>query len=246
MKKVVCIVQARTGSTRLPNKIFLKLGTKTVLDMVLERLGQSKRINRIVVASPASAENDVIEKYVTENYPAVNVSRGSEQDVLDRYYQAATTNRADYVVRITSDCPFIDPDVVDTVIGALVNSDADYAANVLGKRTYPRGLDVEAFTYEALKRMWTETQDPEDREHVTQYLLKNPQVFKAINVENSVDYSEYRLTLDEDADYVLLTEICNRLSDIENFRLSDIVVILEEDPELTKHNSHVQQKYAQY
>ena len=144
MKNIAAIIQARVGSTRLPNKIFLDLKGRPVLARVILRLQQSKYINKIIIASPDTPQNDIIHKFVKENFPAVGVCRGSENDVLDRYFKAAQESSADIIVRITSDCPLIMPSVVDGVVGELIMRKVDYAANVLGRRTFPRGLDVEA------------------------------------------------------------------------------------------------------
>jgi len=246
-KNIICIIQARTGSTRLSNKIFLELEGKAVLGWDIERLEQSRLINKIVIATPDSPENDVIEKYVKENYPDVGIFRGSENDVLDRYYQAAKKYDADIVIRITSDCPLIDAEVVDKVIQTFLDSDVDYASNVLGKRTYPRGFDTEVFSFASLERMWKEAKDKDDREHVTLYLRKHPEIFTTENVINEKDYSEYRLTLDEQVDYDLIKIIYQKLLPKNKyFTLEEIIKLLEENPELTKINENIEQKYGKY
>jgi spore coat polysaccharide biosynthesis protein SpsF (cytidylyltransferase family) len=245
-KNVVCIVQARVGSTRLPGKIFLELKGKSVLGQDIERLKQAKLINKIVIACPDSKENDVIEKYVKENYPDIGIWRGSENDVLDRYYGAAKKYKADVAIRITSDCPLIVPEVVDRVIQAFLDRNDDYVSNVLGRRTYPRGLDTEVFSFAALERMWREGKEPDDREHVTIYLRKNPAKFSASNVEGDKDYSQYRLTLDVQKDYDLINAIYEALDEKEVLKLESIIKFLEKNPELAKINQEVEQKHGKF
>jgi len=242
-KNIVCIIQARTTSTRLPNKIFLDLEGEAVLARVIQRLKKSKLINKIVIASPNSSSNDAIEEFVLKNFPEVGSFRGSEDDVLDRYYGAAKKFKADIVIRITSDCPLIDAEVVDKVIEKLLESKADYAANVLGERTYPRGMDTEVFSFATLEKMWRQAEDKSEREHVTLYLHRHKEEFSTANVKNDEDYSNYRLTLDEEDDYKLIKEIYRELFSANNdFGLDDIINLLKRKPELTAINEHVEQK----
>jgi len=246
-KNIVCIIQARVGSTRLPNKIFLEIEGKAVLGWDIERIEQSNLINKIVVASPDSPENDIIKNYVEKNYPQVGIYRGSENDVLDRYHAAAKKYKADVVIRITSDCPLIDAGVVDKVIQVFFDSNVDYASNVLGERNFPRGFDTEVFSFANLEKIWKEAKEKEDREHVTLYLRKHPELFTTSGVSNDKDYSFYRLTLDEQDDYELIKIIYQKLLPQNNFfSLKEIIKLLEDNPELKKINEHVEQKYAKY
>ena len=244
---IVCIIQARVGSSRLPNKIFLDLEGKPVLARVIERLQNSKFINKIVVASPDKEGDDKIEDFINDNYKDVGVYRGSENDVLDRYYQAAEKFKADVVVRITSDCPLIDPEVVDKVIENFLEKKIGYVSNVLGERTYPRGLDVEVFPFTALKRIWLEAKEADDREHVTLYLRKHPELFRAANVKNEEDYSRFRLTLDEEKDYELIKLVYNKLFPKNiNFGLREVMELFKKEPNLEKINLEIEQKNVKY
>lgn len=246
-KNIVCIIQARTGSSRLPNKIFLDLGGKKVLGRVIERVKDSRLVNKIVVASPDKKEDDVIEEYVKKNYPEVGVYRGSENDVLNRYYQAARKFEADVVIRITSDCPLMDASVIDKVIQSFFDQDVDYASNVLAERNYPRGLDVEIFSFKVLERIWQEAKDDDDREHVTLYLRKHPEIFYTYSVLNEKNYSKYRLTLDQEEDYKIISLIYKKLlPQKENFGLLDIINLLKKEPELVEINKNVEQKHGKY
>ncbi|MBU0660588.1 glycosyltransferase family protein [Patescibacteria group bacterium] len=244
-KKIICIVQARTGSTRLPNKIFLDLQGKTVLGQVIDRLNYSKLITQIVIAAPNKKEDDVIEEFVKKNYEDVGIYRGSEDDVLDRYYQAAKKYNADVIIRITSDCPLIDSVEVDKVIQAYLDNGVDYCANILGKRTYPRGLDTEVFSWDVLSSIWHKALEKEDREHVTLYIRKHPKLYSTYNVEYIKDYSQYRITLDTPEDYALIQLLYKQLFP-DKLDIEYVVDMLESNQELIDINKHIKQKYGQY
>lgn len=246
MKNIVCIIQARTGSIRLPNKIFFDLKGKPVLARVIERLQHSKLITKIVIACPDKQDDDVIGDYVKKNFVNVGIVRGSENDVLNRYYQAAKKFNADVIVRITSDCPLIEPKIVDRVIQTFLDRNNDYVSNMFGKRTYPRGLDTEVFSFAALERIQNEAKDLNDREHVTLYLRKNPNKFSASNIEGEKDYSGYRLTLDEQKDYELIKAIYEALDKNEILQLESIISFLRANPMLAKINQDIEQEYDRY
>lgn len=244
---IVCIIQARVGSSRLPNKIFLDLEGKPVLARVIERLQRSQFINKIVIASPDKKDDDKVENFIYDNYRDVGIYRGSENDVLDRYYKAAEKFKADIIVRITSDCPLIDPEVVDKIIKNFLDKKIEYVSNVLGERTYPRGLDTEVFTFEVLKRIWREAREAGDREHVTLYLRKHPEFFRASSFRSKEDYSRFRLTLDEENDYELIKLVYkNIFQKNENFGLREIMELFKKEPSLAKINLAIEQKNAKY
>jgi len=184
---------------------------------------------------------DLISGYDNE---LVDVFRGSEQDVLDRYYQAAKVSNAEMVVRITSDCPVIDPEIVDKVVKELLdNPDNDYVSNTVSRLTYPRGLDVEALWFPILEDMWKNCTKPEEREHVTWHITHNQEKFRILSVENDVDYSKFRWTVDEEDDFRLIKEIYSRLyHQKRSFNMKDILELFEKEPELKEINSHVMQK----
>ncbi len=168
MKKIGCIIQARTGSTRLPNKVLLPIAGKPMLLRVLDRVLESQRIEEIVVATTTHPNDEQIVALVQSYNPKVTVFRGSEEDVLDRYYEAAKKSGMDVVVRITSDCPLADPDVINKVIEEFIaDPSLDFASTSIKKHTYPRGTEVEAISFSALKKLWETTTEPIDREHVT-------------------------------------------------------------------------------
>jgi len=236
---IVAIIQARMGSSRLPGKVSMDLGGETVLGRVVRRLQRSRHISKIVVATTTVPADEVI---VAEcDRLEVLCFRGSEHDVLDRYYQAARANAADAVVRITSDCPLIDPELVDETVEVFGDKHADYASNVF-PRTYPRGLDTEVFSFDALDRAWREAREAHQREHVTPYLYEHPQIFKLASLSGAADYSRYRWTLDTREDLELLRAIYSRFDGRDDFSWKEVLRLMEREPELAELNSQVLQK----
>ncbi len=236
----VAIIQARMGSTRLPGKVMKNLAGKPVLEHCICRVQQARLVDNVIVATTTNAGDNVIVDFCKE--VEVNCFRGSEEDVLARYYLVAKKYKADIVVRITSDCPLIDPDVIDAAIDLFLSDTSDYVSNTL-KRTFPRGLDTEVFWSDVLERAFYEAEKNYEREHVTPYIWQHPDKFKLGQLLNEVDYSGYRLTLDTEEDYLLLTELFNRASKPgEDFNLNSIIKFLIKNPEVTKINAHVKQK----
>ena len=240
--KVVAIIQARMGSTRLPGKVMKEILGKPVILWDLDRVSFSKLIDEIVVAIPYGKENDVIVDTIKEYNDKIVTTRGSENDVLDRYYQAAVQTNTDVVVRITSDCPLIDPVVVDNVIEQFLNNDCDYCSNSL-TRTYPRGLDTEVFSFKALEEAWNEATKDYEREHVTPYIIENPDKFKLLNVANDVDLSHLRWTMDTKKDYMFIEAIYKKIIPVKKiFFMGDVLDLFNHEPELIDINKHIVQK----
>jgi spore coat polysaccharide biosynthesis protein SpsF len=239
--KIVAIVQARMGSSRLPRKVLKDLGGATVLDRVLNRLGRSRLIQESLVATTTEPGDDAIVEHCERT--GRKIFRGSEQDVLDRYYQAAKYMDADAVVRITSDCPVIDPEVTDATIRAFLDRRADYASNTL-VRSFPRGLDTEVMTMQALDRAWGESRKPHQREHVTPYIYEHPDEFKLHGIENETDCSQHRWTVDTPEDLQLLQAIYARFGGRDDFGWREVLELVEGDPSLAEINSHIPQKAA--
>lgn len=236
---IVAIIQARMGSTRLPGKVMRNICGRTMLARVVQRASHSKLIDQIVIATTAKvSDNPVVAECDHLN---VSVFRGDEQDVLDRYYQAATAYDAEAIVRITSDCPLIEPEVVDQAIRAFLNEHPDYASNTL-EVTYPRGLDAEVMTMEALTKAWQKATEPYQRIHVTPYIYQNPGQFKLFSIMNEADYSYYRWTVDTQDDLDFVRAVYSRLGTIDTFTWKDVLSILEKEPALTEINSHIRQK----
>ncbi len=242
--KRVAIVQARMGSTRLPGKVLKQLADRPVLLHVVSRLRACPRLDEIVVATTGHPRDDVIAELCRRQ--GIACFRGRETDVLDRYYRAAAAAAAAVVVRITADCPLLDPYLVARMLDrfAAAQPQVAYLSNTL-KRTFPRGLDVEIFTFAALERAWREAESPAEREHVTPYIYRHPEIFPLLNYENDVDLSAHRWTLDTPEDWQLLTAVYRQL-----YRpgrppgTEEVLALLERQPQLAALNREVRQKEA--
>lgn len=227
------------GSTRLPGKVLLDLEGASVLARVLARVKRAATIGEVVVATSDGPGDDVI---VTEcKGLATNVFRGDENDVLDRYYRAAQFSEADVVVRITADCPLLDPKITDHTVSEFLQHRPDYASNAL-IRTYPRGLDTEVFTIAALERAWREGSERYQRVHVTPYIYQNPERFQVLAVQGERDYSSFRWTLDTEQDLEFLRAVYMRFAGRDDFGWQDVRNLLEREPELLELNRNVIQK----
>ncbi len=200
------IVQARMGSVKLPGKVMESMSGKPVLGHVLDRLETASSVWGAIVATTTSVLDDPIELYCHER--GVRCFRGEENDVLDRYRECADLIAAETVVRVTADCPLIDPGIVDFVVDVFLceGGGVDYVSNGLPP-TFPEGLDVEVFSRDALERAWKDAEDPAEREHVTLYFWKNADIFRLLNVRNPTDLSPIRWTLETQEDLVLIREI---------------------------------------
>lgn len=204
--KVAAIVQARMGSSRLPGKVLRPLDGVPVIQWICERLDRCVHLDSIMVATGDGFMDDVLAGMLGQR--SIPVFRGSEQDVLDRYYRAARAVQADAVVRITGDCPLIDPGLVDEAVCRLLAGQPklQYVSNI-HPPTYPDGLDVEVFTIEALFKSWRESEWASEREHVTLYMKNHPERFPQVHVRGERDLSGFRWTLDEEADYRYLSAL---------------------------------------
>ena len=242
--KVVAIIQARIGSTRLPGKVMKEIAGKTVLEHVITRVKQAKAIDEIVIATTTKPEDEIIATGAERL--GVKVFRGSEEDVLSRYYYAAKENSADIVIRITSDCPLIDPEIIDQMIYKFKNlykdNKVDYLSNTL-ERTFPRGLDAEVFSYKVLAETFINAEKTYQREHVTPYIYENLQKFKLVGHTSEIDYSNHRWTLDTPEDFELITKIYEGLYHQHKLILSnDIINYLKVHPEIVEINHSINQK----
>jgi spore coat polysaccharide biosynthesis protein SpsF len=236
--KVVAIIQARMGSTRLPGKVLKDLCGETVLARVVSRTRRAKLVDEVVVATTVESADDAIVRECERL--SVACFRGDEADVLDRYYLASRKFAADEVVRITSDCPFSDPELIDAAIRKFVDEEPDYVTNALVP-TYPLGLDVEVFSSDALEQAWRTAKEPYQRTHVTAYLYEHPEIFKIVSLTAEADYSKYRWTLDTPADLELIRAVYAHFSQ-RNFGWREVLSLMENRPELVAINAQVRQK----
>ena len=233
--KVVAIVQARMGSTRLPNKVMKNIGGVPMIELLLARLSRAKEVDQIVVATSVDEKNKPLAAHVEKlGYVCF---RGSENDVLRRYLDAANETNADIIVRVTGDCPLIDPEVVDAVVVHFRQRDIDYASNVTPP-TYPDGLDTEVFTLAALERAALESQDAFDHEHVTPY-LRRPGLFKTGGITHDEDLSGLRWTVDESADFEVVSNVFAHFVPDIHFSWKQVLHLQQNHPELFAANQMI-------
>ena len=232
-KMTVAIIQARMSSKRLPGKVMAEINGKPMLYHVLKRAEMTEMINMVVVATSDHCDDDTIEAFCNDT--AVGCFRGSLDDVLDRYYHAARHFDAQVIIRLTADCPLLDPGIIDSVIKTFFRGDYDYASNTL-VCTYPDGLDTEVFSFGALGRAWREAGLKSEREHVTPYIRNHPELFRLGNMSNTENISHIRWTVDEPQDLDFVRSVFEKL---ENpfWGMQEILNLLKENPELSSKNA---------
>jgi spore coat polysaccharide biosynthesis protein SpsF len=235
---ITAIIQARMGSTRLPGKVLKTINDRTLLEIQLERIKGSKRLDQIVIATSTLEQDKPIADLCAKL--GVKCFRGSETDVLDRFYHAAKQFDATVIVRLTADCPFTDPELIDQTIELFEKDKADYAANTVPpeSRRFPDGTDVEVFSAAALERAHKEATDAKDREHVTFYFWKHGHNFKTVQLTQAKDWSAYRLTVDYPEDLLVTEYLLKKMAEKKMFgHVPDLVAELERNPEVLKANS---------
>jgi spore coat polysaccharide biosynthesis protein SpsF len=258
--RVVAIIQARMGSSRLPGKVLLDLAGKPMLARVVERVRMARSVNLVAIATTIEPSDDPVEAFCQEQ--GIPVTRGSLHDVLDRYYQAARIWQAGTVVRVTADCPLVDPGLIDATVDLYTRYHLDFAANRLPppwKRTYPIGLDVEVCSFAALQQAWNEAAEPHQREHVLPYLYEEVRsvhydsrtlpppplpaapdgMFRVAQLNYSRDLSRLRWTVDTPPDLELARAIFARFPDREDFSWLEVLDVVEHEPELARLNAGV-------
>jgi len=263
--KIVAVVQARMSATRLPEKVLLDIGGEPMLRRVVDRTRRSKFIDEVIVVTSQEEADDPIANFCRDQ--GIDIFRGSLHDVLDRCYQAAKSYTAKVVVRITADCPIIDPLVIDQTMAAFfgngphliteknsswpdVSSDVepswDFAANRLPppwKRTFPIGLDTEVCTFSALETAWREADQPHQREHVMPYLYENDQFFRVLLVNHEPDFGSLRWTVDTHQDLELIREVYKHFGGRDDFSWLEVLELFKREPELGEINADVSHKH---
>lgn len=236
--KVAAIIQARCGSTRFPNKVFSELCGFPLIFHVVNRLRFASTIDEIVLATTTNSLDDKLSEWGKQQH--ITVYRGSENDVLNRYFMASELVNADIIVRITADDPFKEPSVIDKAVTTLIETKSDFVCNN-NPPTYPEGLDVEVFRKEALISAERNSVSAFEREHVTQYFYRHPCDFKIINISNPNNLSHLRWTIDTDEDFLMTQKIYSQLYKDENslFYMNDILNLLKQQPEIAEINSAV-------
>ena len=243
---IVCIIQARMGSTRLPGKVMMRIREKPLLHYVINQVNQSKKLDNVIIATTTLAEDTQIVNYV--NSLQENSFRGDAENVLNRYYECAKEYNADIIVRITADCPLIDPQIIDKCISKFQNSDFDYLSNTIKKENdmwdyyhngFPIGIALEVFTFNALKKAKNEAKKPSEKEHVSPYIVNNSNLFKLGNIENDENQSDIRLTVDHQIDFDLIQIIIEHFKEYEYFSMEQLVSFLNKNPQLKQMNSNI-------
>jgi spore coat polysaccharide biosynthesis protein SpsF (cytidylyltransferase family) len=238
--KIAAIIQARMGSTRLPNKVMMPVMGKPLLGWMLDRIASCIEIDEVIVATTLDVRDNVIAQFVES--VKCRVYRGSERDVLDRYYKAACLVQPDAVVRITADCPLLDPNVLDSMIRSFKVSDLDFLSNSEPlPSSWPDGMDISIIGFNALQKAWQCAFKPSDREHVTFHFWRNPSIFNCKTIHHEPDWSRYRITIDYPEDFELIKSIIEHFgaigpAKVKNTTMEEIINFLELNPTVFKLN----------
>ena len=237
--KTLAIVQARLGSQRLPRKVLREITPgMTMLDLVMHRVGLAQTIDGVVVATTTEQTDNELADYC--NNQSWSVFRGSESDVLSRYMGAADMFDATRIVRITSDCPLIDPALIDRIVSLHALSRCDYASNVI-QRHYPRGLDIEVFTRTALRRAFREATEAYQREHVTPFINQQPDKFSLVHALEQENFSNLRWTVDTPQDFEMITKLLEKIGNLD-FSWRQALAVFNRHSHLAELNQHIEQK----
>ena len=256
--KVVAIIQGRMSSSRLPGKILADIAGQPMLTRVYVRTSRATTLDEVIFATTTDASDDPVAEYC--DFSGIPHTRGNLFDVLDRYYQTALQAKADVVVRITADCPVIDPELIDNVVNTLLEGEYDFVCNRLPPpwtRTYPIGLDVEACTFKVLKKAWKDAKEPQHREHAMPYFYEgvelstinrqlqtgtSPRGFNIALLHHTTDFGDYRWTVDTPEDLEFMREVYSRLDGRDDFTWKEVLDLVHDNPELPKINADVQHK----
>jgi spore coat polysaccharide biosynthesis protein SpsF len=258
MNRVVAIVQARMGSSRLPGKVLLDIAGQPMLARVFSRTSRSATVKETLIATTTESSDDPIAEYC--DFGGIPFTRGSQFNVLDRYYQAAKKFKADVVVRITADCPVIDPALIDDVVNTLLEDEYDFVCNRLPPpfhRTYPIGLDTEACTFKALEQAWKQGKEPQHREHAMPYFYEgveltrqsrtletgiSPRGYKVALLNHTTDFGDYRWTVDTPEDLEFMRQVYSRFDSRDDFTWKEVLDLVHNEPKLMEINASVQHK----
>ena len=258
MTRVVAIIQGRMGSSRLPGKILADIAGQPMLQRVFIRTSRSASVSQTVFATTTDPSDDPVAEYC--DFSGIPFTRGSQFDVLDRYYQAAKETNTDVVVRITADCPVIDPELIDNVVNTLLEDEYDFVCNRLPPpypRTYPIGLDVEACTFKVLAKAWKEAKEPQHREHAMPYFYEgveltkqsrtldtgiSPRGYNIALLHHTTDFGDYRWTVDTPEDLEFIRQVYSHFDGCDDFTWKEVLDLVHDNPELMKINAGVQHK----
>lgn len=236
---ICALIQARFSSTRLPGKILREINGRPMISYMLDRVAAAENIDKVVLITSTDSSDDPVEKLCKNNN--ILYYRGSLDDVLDRYYQAAKKLKADVIVRLTGDCPLMDPRMVEDVINVYKKGSYDFVSNSIPpNNTIPDGMDVEVFSFRKLEQAWHKTKKPSDREHVTFYFWQNPKLFSVFKYDLKKDLSSYRLTVDYPEDFEVIKAVFAELYPKNPlFTMEDIIDFLNDNPDIRNMNKNV-------
>lgn len=234
---IAAIVQARMTSTRLPGKVMKVVNGRPLISYLVERLRFCNRLDKIILSTTINKEDDSIVLFAKKE-ESLSIYRGLEYDVLDRYYQTAKKFKIDHIMRITSDCPLIDPQICDHIIDVYLSSGVDF---VHTGATFAEGVDCEVLSFKTLEKAWNEASLKSEREHVTLYLHNHPEIFEKITLINETNDSKYRFTVDEPEDFEVVKAIIEALyrKGAAPFKTKEIITFLDEHPDIFKLNAHI-------
>jgi spore coat polysaccharide biosynthesis protein SpsF len=257
-KRVVAIIQGRMSSSRLPGKILADIAGQPMLQRVFIRTSRAASVSQTIFATTTDSSDDPVAEYC--EFSGIPFTRGSQFDVLERYFQAAKGAKADVVVRITADCPVIDPELIDNVVNTLLEEEYGFVCNRLPppwSRTYPIGLDVEACTFKVLEKAWKEAKEPQHREHAMPYIYEGVQLsamsrqlseglaqrgFRIALLNHTSDFGDYRWTVDTPEDLEFMRQVYSHFDGRDDFTWKEVLDLVHDNPELMKINADVQHK----
>jgi spore coat polysaccharide biosynthesis protein SpsF len=256
--KVVAIIQGRMSSSRLPGKILVDIAGQPMLGRVFLRTARAANVTETIFATTTDPSDDPVAEYC--DFSGIPFTRGSLYDVLDRYYQAARQTQADVIVRITADCPVIDPALIDDVVRVLLDDEYDFVCNRLPPpwhRTYPIGLDIEACTFKNLEKAWKKAKEPQQREHAMPYFYEgvelskvsrqleegvSPRGFRVALLHHTSDFGDYRWTVDTPEDLEFIRQVYSRFDGRDDFTWKEVLDLVHDEPELMKINAGVRHR----
>lgn len=256
--RTIAIIQGRMSSSRLPGKILADIAGQPMLTRVFTRTSRAQTVDEVIFATTTDASDDAVAEYC--DFSGIPFTRGSLFDVLDRYYRTAAQAKADVVVRITADCPVIDPVLIDDVVNTLLNNEYDFVCNRLPppwNRTYPIGLDVEACTFKVLQKAWKEAKEPQHREHAMPYFYEgvklsafsrqrsegtSPRGFQIALLNNTTDFGDYRWTVDTPEDLEFIRQVFGRFDGRDDFTWKEVLDLVHDEPQLMQINASVKHK----
>lgn len=233
---IAIIIQARIDSTRFPRKVLTKIGKKSLIEIIYKRLKKSKKVKKIIFCIPNDKQNLILEKKL--KYLKIPFFKGSNSDVLKRYYDTANKYSVKNIIRITSDCPLVDVGIIDRMIDIFFAKKADYISNN-NPRTFPHGLDIEIFNIFALKEAFFKSKTKRDREHVTYYITRNKNKFKICNYKNKINLSKFRVTVDYQEDLQVIRNIFKYFNPNIYFNFADLEKLINIEPKIFKKNAHL-------